>query len=102
TSWGPSAGKMTVIETLCRMLCEIGYKLAALALDPCPSLTGGSVRGDKTRMEQLSMHPRACIRPSPTSGTLGGVHQKSRETMLLCEAAGWGIVLMETFGVGPV
>ena len=96
----PGAGKSTFIETFGMMLCEMGYKVAVLAIDPSSSLTGGSVLGDKTRMEKLSMHPRAFIRPSPTSGTLGGVHQKSRETMLLCEAAGYDVVLVETVGVG--
>src|SRR5699024_4714822 len=95
----PGAGKSTFIETFGMMLCEMGYKVAVLAIDPSSSLTGGSVLGDKTRMEKLSMHPRAFIRPSPTSGTLGGVHQKSSEPMLLCEAAGYDIVLVETVGV---
>lgn len=96
----PGAGKSTFIETFGLMLCEQGYKVAVLAIDPSSSVTGGSVLGDKTRMEQLSLHPNAYIRPSPTSGTLGGVHQKTRETMLLCEAAGFDVILIETVGVG--
>ena len=82
------------------MLCELGYKVAVLAIDPSSSVTGGSILGDKTRMQNLSSHPNAYIRPSPTSGTLGGVHRKTRETMLLCEAAGYDIILVETVGVG--
>src|SRR5699024_8967564 len=82
------------------MLCELGFKVAVLAIDPSSSVTGGSVLGDKTRMEKLSSHPNAFIRPSPTSGTLGGVHRKSSETMLLCEASGYDIILIETVGVG--
>ena len=96
----PGAGKSTFIETFGIMLCELGFKVAVLAIDPSSSVTGGSVLGDKTRMEQLSSHPNAFIRPSPTSGTLGGVHRKTRETMLLCEAAGYDVILIETVGVG--
>ena len=96
----PGSGKSTFIETFGHMLCELGFKVAVLAIDPSSSVTGGSVLGDKTRMEQLSSHPNAFIRPSPTSGTLGGVHRKTRETMLLCEAAGYDIILIETVGVG--
>lgn len=96
----PGVGKSTFIETFGSMLCELGYKVAVLAIDPSSSVTGGSVLGDKTRMEQLGSHPNAFIRPSPTSGTLGGVHRKTRETMLLCEAAGYDIILIETVGVG--
>lgn len=96
----PGAGKSTFIETFGYMLCELGYKVAVLAIDPSSSVTGGSVLGDKTRMEQLASHPNAFIRPSPTSGTLGGVHRKTRETMLLCEASGYDIILIETVGVG--
>src|SRR5699024_7075379 len=87
-------------ETFGLMLCEMGYKVAVLAIDPSSSLTGGSVLGDKTRMEKLSMHPRACIRPSPTSGTLGGDHQRSRERMLCGEAPAKAAGLVETVGVG--
>jgi len=82
------------------MLCDQGFKVAVLAIDPSSSLTGGSILGDKTRMEELARHPNAFIRPSPTAGTLGGVHKKSRETMLLCEAAGYDVILVETVGVG--
>lgn len=96
----PGAGKSTFIETFGLMLCELGYKVAVLAIDPSSTVTGGSILGDKTRMQNLSGHPNAYIRPSPTSGTLGGVHRKTRETMLLCEAAGYDIILVETVGVG--
>ena len=82
------------------MLAQAGHKVAVLAIDPSSSITGGSILGDKTRMEELARHPNAFIRPSPTAGTLGGVHKKSRETMLLCEAAGYDIILIETVGVG--
>ncbi|HLR79906.1 MAG TPA: methylmalonyl Co-A mutase-associated GTPase MeaB [Bacillota bacterium] len=96
----PGAGKSTFIETFGLKLCNMGYKVAVLAIDPSSSLTGGSILGDKTRMQELANHPNAFIRPSPTSGTLGGVHKKTRETMLLCEAAGYDIILIETVGVG--
>ena len=96
----PGVGKSTFIEAFGKMLCDLGHKVAVLAIDPSSSLTGGSILGDKTRMEELSKHPNAFIRPSPSAGTLGGVHKKSRETMLLCEAAGYDIILVETVGVG--
>src|SRR5699024_4070091 len=96
----PGVGKSTFIESFGYMLCELGFKVAVLAIDPSSSVTGGSVLGDKTRMEKLGSHPNAFIRPSPTSGTLGGVHRKTRETMLLCEASGYDIILIETVGVG--
>jgi len=96
----PGAGKSTFIETFGKYLCEHGYKVAVLAIDPSSSISGGSILGDKTRMEELVKHPNAFIRPSPTAGTLGGVHKKTRETMLLCEAAGYDVVLIETVGVG--
>lgn len=96
----PGAGKSTFIEAFGLHLCEAGHKVAVIAVDPSSSLTGGSVLGDKTRMEQLSRHPNAFIRPSPSSGTLGGVTRKSRETMLACEAAGFDVVIVETVGVG--
>lgn len=96
----PGAGKSTFIESFGSMLCEKGHKVAVLAIDPSSSVTGGSILGDKTRMEKLTNHPNAFIRPSPTSGTLGGVHRKTRETMLLCEAAGFDVILIETVGVG--
>ncbi|WP_438310627.1 methylmalonyl Co-A mutase-associated GTPase MeaB [Sporosarcina sp. FA9] len=96
----PGAGKSTFIEEFGLMLCDAGHKVAVLAIDPSSTITGGSILGDKTRMEELARHPNAFIRPSPTAGTLGGVHKKSRETMLLCEAAGFDIILIETVGVG--
>ncbi|MCP3763266.1 methylmalonyl Co-A mutase-associated GTPase MeaB [Domibacillus sp. A3M-37] len=96
----PGAGKSTFIESFGMMLCEHGHRVAVLAIDPSSSISGGSILGDKTRMEQLSKHPNAFIRPSPSSGTLGGVHRKTRETMLLCEAAGFDVILIETVGVG--
>lgn len=96
----PGAGKSTFIEQFGLRLCHSGFKVAVLAVDPSSSITGGSILGDKTRMEELAKHPNAFIRPSPTAGTLGGVHKKSRETMLLCEAAGYDIILIETVGVG--
>lgn len=96
----PGAGKSTFIEAFGSYLCEQGLKVAVLAVDPSSSLSGGSILGDKTRMEQLSRNPRAFIRPSPSGGKLGGVHRKTRETMLLCEAAGFDVILIETVGVG--
>ena len=96
----PGAGKSTFIECLGMRLCEAGRKVAVLAVDPSSSVHGGSVLGDKVRMEQLSRHPRAFIRPSPSGGSLGGVARKSREAMLVCEAAGFDTVLVETVGVG--
>lgn len=96
----PGAGKSTFIEAFGKYLCENGHRVAVLAVDPSSSITGGSILGDKTRMENLSRDPRAFIRPSPSGGTLGGVHRKTRETMLLCEAAGYDVILVETVGVG--
>ncbi|WP_285768966.1 methylmalonyl Co-A mutase-associated GTPase MeaB [Peribacillus sp. SI8-4] len=96
----PGAGKSTFIETFGTYLCERGHKVAVLAVDPSSSINGGSILGDKTRMEELARNPRAFIRPSPSEGTLGGVHRKTRETMLLCEAAGFDVILIETVGVG--
>ncbi len=96
----PGAGKSTFIEEFGLMLAESGHQVAVLAIDPSSSLTGGSILGDKTRMEALARHPNAFIRPSPAAGTLGGVHKKSRETILLCEAAGYDVILIETVGVG--
>lgn len=96
----PGAGKSTFIETFGLQLAQAGHKVAVLAIDPSSTVTGGSILGDKTRMEALAKHPNAFIRPSPSSGTLGGVHKKTRETMLLCEAAGYDIILVETVGVG--
>ncbi len=96
----PGAGKSTLIEALGMELCKQQHKVAILAIDPSSSRSGGSILGDKTRMENLSREPRAFIRPSPSGGTLGGVARKSRETLLLCEAAGFDIVIVETVGVG--
>lgn len=96
----PGAGKSTFIEALGLYLIEQGHRVAVLAVDPSSSLSGGSILGDKTRMERLSAQPAAFIRPSPSSGTLGGVAEKTREAMLVCEAAGFDIVLVETVGVG--
>lgn len=96
----PGAGKSTFIEQFGLKLADEGHKVAVLAIDPSSTVTGGSILGDKTRMEELARHPKAFIRPSPSAGTLGGVHKKSRETLLLCEAAGYDIILIETVGVG--
>jgi len=96
----PGVGKSTTIEALGMYLCEQGHQVAVLAVDPSSTVTRGSILGDKTRMEQLSRDPRAFIRPSPSSGTLGGVTRKSRETMLVCEAFGFDVILVETVGVG--
>ena len=96
----PGAGKSTFVECLGVKLCERGQKVAVLAVDPSSSLSGGSILGDKTRMEKLSRDTRAFIRPSPTGGALGGVAEKSRSTIILCEAAGYDTVLVETVGVG--
>lgn len=96
----PGAGKSTLIEALGTKLCEAGHKVAVLAVDPSSTVTGGSILGDKTRMEQLARQKNAFIRPSPSGGTLGGLTRKSRETLLLCEAAGYDTILVETVGVG--
>jgi LAO/AO transport system kinase len=96
----PGAGKSTFIETFGLHITGEGHKLAVLTIDPSSEQTKGSILGDKTRMEQLSIHPRAFIRPSPTTGTLGGVARKTRETIILCEAAGFDTILVETVGVG--
>lgn len=96
----PGAGKSTFIEYFGKKLCDAGHKVAVLAVDPTSAVSGGSVLGDKTRMEQLSSHRNAFIRPSPTGGALGGVAAKTREAMLLCEAAGFDTILIETVGVG--
>lgn len=96
----PGAGKSTFIEALGCMLCEQEHRVAVLAVDPSSSITHGSILGDKTRMERLSRQPNAFIRPSPSGGTLGGVTRKSRETILVCEAAGFDTILVETVGVG--
>ena len=96
----PGVGKSTFIEALGLYLIEQGMKVAVLAIDPTSSRTGGSILGDKTRMQRLSMADNAYIRPSPTSGALGGVARMTRETLLLCEAAGFDVVVIETVGVG--
>ncbi|MFB4162835.1 methylmalonyl Co-A mutase-associated GTPase MeaB [Alteribacillus sp. JSM 102045] len=96
----PGAGKSTLIEKFGAMLCDEGHHLAVLAVDPSSSVSKGSILGDKTRMETLSKHPNAYVRPSPSGGTLGGVARKSRETMLICEAAGYDVIFVETVGVG--
>lgn len=96
----PGAGKSTFIEALGNFLCDAGHKVAVLAVDPSSSLTGGSILGDKTRMETLSRRMDCFIRPSPSGGALGGVARKTRETIAVCEAAGFDIVLIETVGVG--
>src|SRR5574343_1752545 len=96
----PGAGKSTFIEALGVWLIERGKKLAVLAVDPSSSVSGGSILGDKTRMELLSKREEAFIRPSPSAGSLGGVAEKTREAMLLCEAAGYDVIIIETVGVG--
>jgi len=96
----PGAGKSTLIETLGSYLIEQGYKVAVLAVDPSSTVTRGSILGDKTRMERLSRQLNCFIRPSPSGGTLGGVTRKSRETILVCEAAGYDVILVETVGIG--
>ena len=96
----PGVGKSTFIETLGLFLVERGHRVAVLAVDPSSSLAGGSILGDKTRMERLSVNENAYIRPSPASGNLGGVAEKTREALLVCEAAGHDIVIVETVGVG--
>lgn len=96
----PGVGKSTFIEVLGLYLIEQGHRVAVLTIDPSSTVSGGSILGDKTRMEKLSVHESAYIRPSPSSGTLGGVAEKTREAMLVCEAAGYDIVIVETVGVG--
>src|ERR1700687_2958994 len=96
----PGVGKSTTIDVLGMFLIERGHKVAVLAVDPSSARTGGSILGDKTRMARLSASDHAYIRPSPASGTLGGVAAKTREAMLLCEAAGFDVVLVETVGIG--
>ena len=96
----PGVGKSTFIETFGKQLTSTGARVAVLAVDPTSSRTGGSILGDKTRMQELARDPSAFIRPSPTSGTLGGVARATRESMILCEAAGYDIILVETVGVG--
>ncbi len=99
-SGAPGAGKSTFIEALGGYLVDAGRRVAVLAVDPSSTRSGGSILGDKTRMEELSRRPEAFIRPSPSGGTLGGVARRTREALLLCEAAGFDVVLVETVGVG--
>ncbi len=99
-SGAPGVGKSTFIEALGSHLTNQGHRVAVLAVDPSSRRTGGSILGDKTRMEQLARDPHAFVRPSPSGGTLGGVARRTREAMLLCEAAGYDVVLVETVGVG--
>ncbi|MFR9651674.1 MAG: methylmalonyl Co-A mutase-associated GTPase MeaB [Rikenellaceae bacterium] len=96
----PGAGKSTFIEAVGGMVVERGHRLAVLAIDPSSERSGGSILGDKTRMNTISANPDVFIRPSPSAGSLGGVARKSRETIILCEAAGYDIILIETVGVG--
>ncbi|MCC5926506.1 MAG: methylmalonyl Co-A mutase-associated GTPase MeaB [Bacteroidetes bacterium] len=96
----PGVGKSTFIESLGMLLIARGLKVAVLAVDPSSPFSGGSILGDKTRMEKLVAHEDAFIRPSPTAGSLGGVTQRTRESILLCEAAGYDVILIETVGVG--
>ena len=96
----PGVGKSTFIEVLGLYLIDQGHRVAVLTVDPSSTVSGGSILADKTRMEKLSVHGKAYIRPSPSSGTLGGVAEKTREAMLVCEAAGYDIVIVETVGVG--
>ncbi len=96
----PGVGKSTFIEALGLFLIGQGHRVAVLTIDPSSTVSGGSILGDKTRMEKLSVHESAYIRPSPSSGTLGGVAEKTREAMLVCEAAGYDVVIVETVGVG--
>jgi LAO/AO transport system kinase len=96
----PGAGKSSLIEAFGTWLCRQGKKVAVLAVDPSSSVSHGSILGDKTRMEQLAREPNAFIRPSPSGGALGGVARKTRETILVCEAAGYDVILVETVGVG--
>jgi LAO/AO transport system kinase len=96
----PGVGKSTFIEAFGKYLTGLGHRVAVLAIDPSSSRSHGSILGDKTRMEELSVDPNAFIRPSPSAGSLGGVARKTRETIILCEAAGYDVILVETVGVG--
>ena len=99
-SGAPGVGKSTFIESLGNYLTEQGHQVAVLAVDPTSAVTGGSILGDKTRMESLSVNPKAFVRPSPAGKTLGGVTRRTRESLLLCEAAGYDVIIIETVGVG--
>lgn len=96
----PGAGKSTFIEAIGGIVTTLGHKLAVLAIDPSSERSGGSILGDKTRMESISSNPKVFIRPSPSAGSLGGVARKTRETIILCEAAGFDVIFIETVGVG--
>lgn len=96
----PGVGKSTLIESLGTNLTEAGHRVAVLAIDPSSAVSGGSILGDKTRMTRLAANDNAFVRPSPTGGSLGGVARKTREAILICEAAGYDIVIVETVGVG--
>src|SRR5688500_18553375 len=96
----PGVGKSTFIEAFGKTLIQSGKKVAVLTVDPTSQVTGGSILGDKTRMQELAKDPRAFIRPSPSGPTLGGVASLTRETILLCEAAGFDIIIVETVGTG--
>lgn len=96
----PGVGKSTFIDAFGSLLTELGHRVAVLAVDPTSQRTGGSILGDKTRMERLSVDPNAFVRPSPAGDSLGGVARKTRESILLCEAAGYDVILVETVGVG--
>jgi LAO/AO transport system kinase len=96
----PGVGKSTFIEAFGKHLTSLGHKVAVLAIDPSSTKSKGSILGDKTRMEELSVDPNAFIRPSPSAGSLGGVARKTRETIILCEAAGFDVIIVETVGVG--
>jgi len=96
----PGAGKSTLLDALGGRLIDAGHRVAVLAVDPSSARSGGSILGDKTRMERLAVDPGAFVRPSPTAGTLGGVARRTREALLLCEAAGYDVVFVETVGVG--
>ncbi|MDP5053989.1 MAG: methylmalonyl Co-A mutase-associated GTPase MeaB, partial [Congregibacter sp.] len=96
----PGVGKSTFIESFGLLLLSAGHRVAVLAVDPSSPLAGGSIMGDKTRMEKLSLAQQAFIRPSPSGGTLGGVARRTRETIVVCEAAGFDVIIVETVGVG--
>src|SRR5690606_33282141 len=96
----PGAGKSTFIDAFGTHLTSLGHRVAVLAIDPSSRVSGGSILGDKTRMQRLGSDPQAFIRPSPSAGSLGGVARKTREASLLCEAAGFDVVIIETVGVG--
>lgn len=99
-SGSPGVGKSTFIEAFGQLVIEQGHRLAVLAVDPSSPVAGGSILADKTRMQNLANNPQAFVRPSPSSGTLGGVARKTREAMLVCEAAGYDLIIVETVGVG--